>query len=66
MEKLHSYQLDKKTMRVQNYTLLKQIYCEAVHLLNPVLGLIEKAVELYGSVKVLRMHDAAIKTNIAK
>lgn len=48
---------------------LKQIYCEAAHLLNPVLGLIEKAVELYGNVEVeidLVIHDAAIKTNIVK
>lgn len=48
---------------------LKQIYCEAAHLLNPVLGLIEKAVELYGNVEVeidLVIHDAAIKTNIGR
>lgn len=56
-------------MRVQNCTLWKQIYCEAWHLLNPVLGLIEKPVELYGSVEVkidLIIHNAAIKTNIGK
>jgi len=37
-----------------------------VHLLKPVLGLIEKAVGLYGNVKVkvdLIIHGAGIKTN---
>lgn len=56
-------------MRVQNYILLNQIYCEAAYLFNPVLGLIEKAVELYGNVEVkidLIIHDAAIKPNIGK
>lgn len=54
---------------MQNYTLLKQLYCEAAHLLNPALGLIEKAVELYGDVEVktdIIIHDAAIKTNVGK
>lgn len=70
MGKLNNYQVDRKTeVRVHNSTLLEQIYCKAVHLLNPAVGLIGKAGELCGNVEVkidLIIYDVSIKSDLGK
>lgn len=69
MGKLNNYQVDRKTQMSAELHLFGTDLLQSSTSLNPAVGLIGKAGELYGNVEVkidLIIHDVSIKSDLGK